>query len=124
MQSSMMVNIRITFPALTILGQGLRHSDVTKGHWQTRTEHLSVTGYGVETVKMFRELVVRMVAKCGTISPLLTENSELDHLTNYCFHCVAGSVFVPNALAVVSSTTCSPGSPGRQDMWRRRVRSS
>jgi hypothetical protein len=29
---------------------------------------------------MFRELVARMVAKCGTISPLLTENSELDEL--------------------------------------------
>ena len=29
---------------------------------------------------MFRELVVRMVAKWGTISPLLTENSELDQL--------------------------------------------
>src|SRR5713226_4256593 len=32
----------------SILGQLLWHSDVTKGHWQTLTEHLPVTGaYGV-----------------------------------------------------------------------------
>ncbi len=32
----------------SILGQVLRHSDITKGHGQTRPEHLSVTGvYGV-----------------------------------------------------------------------------
>jgi hypothetical protein len=35
-------------PPLSILGQLLWHSDVTKGHWQTRPEHQPVTGaYGV-----------------------------------------------------------------------------
>lgn len=37
----------------SILGQILRYSDVTKGRWQTRPEHLSVTGAcGVNTVKI------------------------------------------------------------------------
>ena len=54
----------------SILGQLLWHSDVTKGHRQTPTEHLPVTGaYGRERpANMFRELVLRMVCECGTIS--------------------------------------------------------
>src|ERR1700687_653162 len=55
----------------SILGQLLWHSDVTKGHWQTLTEHLPVTGLRRERpANMFRELVDRMGCECGTISLL------------------------------------------------------